>query len=82
VTLDDLIKERGLTGEALGFLADLHESEVSRIRNGLVTPQPETTVRLARALGMSVKRLLGILAETAAAAKERQRHELLEEASQ
>lgn len=55
--LRELRKQRGLTLEAVGFLAGVDPSTISRIENGLVEPRPETLVALARGLGVSVKRL-------------------------
>jgi transcriptional regulator with XRE-family HTH domain len=59
-TLRGLLQARGITIEAAGVLAGVNASTVSRIMNGHQRPQPVTTVRLARALGISAKRLLAM----------------------
>lgn len=61
MTLRELRKQRGLTLEAVGYLADLDLATVSRIERGLVTPRPETVVRLARAFRISVRRMVAML---------------------
>jgi transcriptional regulator with XRE-family HTH domain len=61
MTLRELRKERGLTLEAVGYLADLDLATVSRIERGLVQPRRETVVRLARALRVSVGRMVAII---------------------
>jgi transcriptional regulator with XRE-family HTH domain len=48
---------RGLTLEAVGYLAGVDPATLSRIENGLVRPKPETVVTIARALGVSVDRI-------------------------
>lgn len=59
--LRELRQTRGLSLEAVGYLADLDIGTVSRIERGLVQPRKETVVRLARALGLSVGRLVEML---------------------
>ena len=59
--LREIRRERGLSLEAVGYLAGVDQSTVSRIERGLVAPQPQTVVRLATALGISVKRLAQML---------------------
>jgi transcriptional regulator with XRE-family HTH domain len=66
--LRELRKERGLSLEAVGYLGDVDPSTVSRIENGLLTPRRETVVRLARALGISARRMAEILGEERTAA--------------
>jgi transcriptional regulator with XRE-family HTH domain len=61
MTLRDLRLKRGLTLEALGYLGDVDQSTVSRIERGLIEPTPETVVKLARALGISVQRFRTML---------------------
>jgi transcriptional regulator with XRE-family HTH domain len=68
MTLRQLRKERGLTLEAVAVLGDVDPATISRVERGLVQPQPETIVRLARALGISAKRMAAIVAETSKAA--------------
>jgi plasmid maintenance system antidote protein VapI len=48
---------RGLTFDAAAVLAGLDTSAISRIVNGKRQPRPETIVQLARALGISARRL-------------------------
>ena len=62
--LRGLRESRGLTLEAIGYLADVDGATVSRIERGLVQPERTTVVKLARALGLSVGRLVTLLAET------------------
>lgn len=52
--LREVRKRQLLSLEAVGYLADIDPATVSRIERGLVSPRPDTLVRLARALGMSV----------------------------
>ncbi len=56
-TLRELLQVRGVTLEAAAVLAGINASTISRIMNGHQRPQPVTVVRLARALGISAKRL-------------------------
>ena len=56
-SLRDLLRRRGLSFEAASVLADVDTSVISRVVNGKRRPQPETVVRLARALGISARRL-------------------------
>jgi transcriptional regulator with XRE-family HTH domain len=59
--LREVRRERALTLEAVAYLGGVDQATVSRIERGLVKPSPETTVRLARALGMTIARLNGLL---------------------
>jgi transcriptional regulator with XRE-family HTH domain len=61
--LRELRKQRGLTLEAVAYLAGVDQATVSRLERGLVKPTPETTVRLARGLGISIARLRRLLAD-------------------
>ena len=56
-TLRDLIRERGLSFEAVAVMSDIDTSAVSRIVNGKRQARPATIVKLARGLGVSAKRL-------------------------
>ncbi|HEY7325286.1 MAG TPA: helix-turn-helix transcriptional regulator [Streptosporangiaceae bacterium] len=56
-SLRDLLRQRGLSYEATAVLAGVDTSAISRIVNGKRQPRPETIVQLARALGISAKRL-------------------------
>lgn len=60
--LREFLRERGLTFDAVAVLADVETSSISRIVNGQIRPRPETIVRLARALGISAKRLQAMTA--------------------
>ncbi len=55
--LREIRKARGLTLEAVGYLAGVDAATVSRIENRQVQPKPETVVAIARALGVSVNRV-------------------------
>lgn len=50
-------EQRGLTLEAVGYLAGVDAATISRIENELVRPRPETVVVIARALGVSINRI-------------------------
>ena len=50
-------EQRGLTLEAVAYLAGVDTATVSRLENGVVRPKPETVVSIARALGVSVSRI-------------------------
>jgi transcriptional regulator with XRE-family HTH domain len=56
-SLRDLLRERGLSYEAVGVLAKVDTSAAWRVVNGKRQPRPETVVQLARALGISPRRL-------------------------
>jgi plasmid maintenance system antidote protein VapI len=55
--LGDLLRNRGLTYEAAAVLAQVETSTISRIVRGQSKAKPQTIVTLARALGISAKRL-------------------------
>jgi len=55
--LRDLLRQRGMTLDAMAVLGGVDASTVSRIVNGRTRAKPQTVVRLARALGISAKRL-------------------------
>jgi len=55
--LADLLRGRGLTYEATAVLAQVETSTISRIVRGQSRAKPQTIVTLARALGISPKRL-------------------------
>jgi len=55
--LGDLLCNRGLTYEAAAVLAQVETSTISRIVRGQSKAKPQTIVTLARALGISAKRL-------------------------
>ena len=60
-----LRRQRDLTLEAVAAVADVDAATVSRIERGIVRPQPETVVRLARGLGISVGRMAKMIEATA-----------------
>lgn len=57
MTLRDFLKSRGISQDAAGLLADRDGSTISRICAGQVHARPATVVALARALGVSAKRM-------------------------
>lgn len=71
--LADLLRERGLTLEAAAVLGQVETSTISRIIRGHTRARPQTIVTLARALGISPKRLeaMALAAWTAAHPDER-----------
>jgi len=70
--LRELLQARGITVEAAGVLAGVNGSTISRLMNGQQRPQPATLVHLARALGISAKRLQAMCEMAWAAAHEGQ----------
>lgn len=60
--LRELLRKRDLTMDATAVLAGVETSTISRIVNGQMGARPETIVRLARALGISAKRLEAMVA--------------------
>jgi len=55
--LRELLGSRGISYDAAGVLAGLDTATVSRIVNGKTRARPVSVVRLARALGISARRL-------------------------
>jgi transcriptional regulator with XRE-family HTH domain len=55
--LRQLFRARGLTNEAVGVLANTHPSTVGRVLRGEQRARRETVVALARALGISARRM-------------------------
>jgi transcriptional regulator with XRE-family HTH domain len=55
--LGKLLDERGLNQVAAGVLGNVSPSTISRILSGQVRARPATIVALARALGVSAKRM-------------------------
>jgi transcriptional regulator with XRE-family HTH domain len=55
--LREIRKQRGLTLEAVGYLAGIDAATISRIERSEVTPKPETIVAIAKALGVAVSRI-------------------------
>ncbi|MGH8935555.1 MAG: helix-turn-helix domain-containing protein [Acidimicrobiia bacterium] len=56
-----LRKSKGLSLEAVAFLADVDPATVSRVERGLSEPRRGTVVALARALGMSARRMAALI---------------------
>ena len=54
----ELRRERGYSQEKLAELADIHENHVRRIERGEANPSFLVSVRIARAVGVSVSDLL------------------------
>lgn len=71
-TLREFLHSRGITQDAAGLLADVDASTISRICNGQTRARPRTVVKLAKALGVSAKRMQLICdaAQSAEAASE------------
>jgi len=65
--LRSLRESRGLTLEAMAYLAGVDAATISRIERGKVEPERGTVVKLARSLGLSVSRLRALIAEGAVA---------------
>jgi transcriptional regulator with XRE-family HTH domain len=61
MTFRDFRQKRGLTLEAVGYLAGVDAATISRMERGLVEPRPETIVKLSRVLGISVGRMRAML---------------------
>lgn len=59
--LRTLRKSKGLSLEAVAFLADVDPATVSRVERGLSEPRRGTVVALARALGMSARRMAALI---------------------
>ncbi len=51
-------ERKGMSQEALGDVAGIHMTEVSRLERGVREPRLGTIVRLARGLGVKPARLL------------------------
>jgi transcriptional regulator with XRE-family HTH domain len=57
VTLKELLAERDLRYDAVALIAGVDKATICRIANGKAHPRPETVVRLAKALGISARRM-------------------------
>ena len=68
MTLKDLFAERDLRYDAAAMLANVNKATISRIANGKARARPETVVRLAKALGISARRMEAICEASHAAA--------------
>lgn len=56
-TLHELLTSRGLNMISAGVLAGVDAATISRICSGQARATPQTVVRLARALGVSARRM-------------------------
>jgi transcriptional regulator with XRE-family HTH domain len=56
----NLLAERDMAQDAMGVLAGVDGSTISRIANGQVKARPKTVVKLAKALGISARRMQAI----------------------
>jgi plasmid maintenance system antidote protein VapI len=56
-TLRDFLVSRDITQDAAGLLAGVDGSTISRICAGQVRARPKTVVKLAKALGISARRM-------------------------
>jgi transcriptional regulator with XRE-family HTH domain len=63
VTLREFLEGRGITQDAAGLLAGIDGSTISRICAGQVRPRPRTVVTLAKALGVSARRMAAMCEE-------------------
>jgi transcriptional regulator with XRE-family HTH domain len=62
VTLKELLAQRDLRYDAVAMIAGVDKATISRIANGKARARPETIIRLARALGISARRMADICA--------------------
>jgi transcriptional regulator with XRE-family HTH domain len=69
-TLRELRHRRGLTLDAISVLGDVDPATTSRVERGLVRPSRVTVVALAKALGISARRMVEIIDRTMVAAEE------------
>lgn len=67
MSLRELRTERQLPMDALALIAGVDVSTISRIESGKQQASPATVVKLARALGISARRMQTICAEPVAA---------------
>jgi len=56
-TLKGLLAERDVPYDAAALLARVDKATISRIATGKIRARPETVVALARALGVSARRM-------------------------
>ena len=61
MTLREQRRRLHMSLEATAYLANVHESTVSRVERGMVEPDPATVVKLAKAYGVSVKKFRELL---------------------
>ncbi|HUK69043.1 MAG TPA: helix-turn-helix transcriptional regulator [Streptosporangiaceae bacterium] len=68
MTLKSLLVDRGYPLDAAALLAGVDRCTIWRMANGKSRARPATVVRLAKALGVSARRLQALCDETYAAA--------------
>ena len=64
MTLRELLAERAVRMDAAALLAGKDKATVSRVAGGKTRARPETVVALARALGVSARRMQAICDES------------------
>ena len=64
MTLKQLLADRGIRMDAAGLLCGRDKATISRIAAGKTRAQPETIVAMARALGLSARRMQTICDES------------------
>ncbi len=64
MTLREFLRERGIPMDAVAILADVDVSTISRIASGKTRARPQTVLRLAKAFGMSARRMQGMCSES------------------
>jgi transcriptional regulator with XRE-family HTH domain len=57
MTLRDFLGARGIRMDAAAIMAGVDKATICRIANGKSKPRPETILRLAKAFGMSARRM-------------------------
>lgn len=72
MTLRDFLVSRDIRQDAAAVLAGVDASTISRIGMGQTRARPQTVVRLARALGVSARRMQAMCDASWAAAHEGQ----------
>lgn len=69
MTLREFLQERGIRMDAAAIMAGVDKATICRIANGKSQPRPETILRLARAFGMSARRMEALCAASRDAAR-------------
>jgi transcriptional regulator with XRE-family HTH domain len=66
--LRELRLQRGLSLEAVAYMAgdEIDIATISRVERGEVRPRRDTVVKLARAFGISINRMVRLLSEDVA----------------
>jgi transcriptional regulator with XRE-family HTH domain len=60
LTLREFLTERGIPMDAAAILGGVDTATISRVAAGKSRPRPQTVVRLARAFGVSARRMQSI----------------------